>query len=233
MEEEIQQSYYAILPANVRYDKDLTPNAKLLYAEITSLCNAKGYCWATNKYFADLYGVTKISISNWISELEKKGYIENEIIYADENKQILGRHLKICNIGIKEIFNRGIEENFNRPIKENFNNNNKDKNNKNKNNKKENNISDVVSSVEDEDLRNVLKEFIKMRSTIKKPLTAYGLNLIINKLNKITPNIEEQIQVVEQSIERCWQGVFPLQKDTKQDSFTKFAQLAQDYNYEE
>ena len=119
MEEEIQQSYYAILPANVRYDKDLTPNAKLLYAEITSLCNAKGYCWATNKYFADLYGVTKISISNWISELEKKGYIENEIIYADENKQILGRHLKICNIGIKEIFNRGIKENFNDNIKNN------------------------------------------------------------------------------------------------------------------
>ena len=126
MEEEIQKSYYAVLPANVRYDKDLTPNAKLLYAEITSLCNDKGYCWATNKYFAELYGVSKVSISNWISELERKGYLENEIIYADETKQVLGRHLKIFSIGIKDFFNRG--------IKENFNENNKDKNTKKENN---------------------------------------------------------------------------------------------------
>lgn len=127
MEEEIQKSYYAVLPANVRYDKDLTPNAKLLYAEITSLCNEKGYCWATNKYFAELYGVSKISVSNWISELERKGYLENEIIYADATKQILGRHLKISSIGIKDFFNRGIKENFN-------------ENNKEKNTKKEDNF---------------------------------------------------------------------------------------------
>ena len=52
--EEIKQGYYAIIPANVRYDKDISPNAKLLYGEITALCNQKGFCWASNQYFSNL-----------------------------------------------------------------------------------------------------------------------------------------------------------------------------------
>lgn len=80
----MDKGYYAILPANVRYDKSLTPNAKLLYAEITALTNDKGYCWATNGYFAELYSVSKQSISAWISNLKEKGYIN--ITYKREKE---------------------------------------------------------------------------------------------------------------------------------------------------
>ena len=59
------RSYYAIIPANVRYDQRLKPNTKLLYGEITALCNERGFCWAGNEYFADLYGVNKETISRW------------------------------------------------------------------------------------------------------------------------------------------------------------------------
>ena len=34
--------YYAVIPAEVRYDKSLKPNAKLLYGELTSLCSRSG-----------------------------------------------------------------------------------------------------------------------------------------------------------------------------------------------
>jgi SOS-response transcriptional repressor LexA len=75
MEENKQQpSYYAIIPANVRY-ANIPDKAKLLYGEITALCNQKGYCWATNEYFANLYGVHKKSISRLISILEKEKFI--------------------------------------------------------------------------------------------------------------------------------------------------------------
>lgn len=80
----MEKGYYAILPANVRYDKSLTPNAKLLYAEITALTNDKGFCWATNGYFAELYSVSKQSISAWISNLKEKGYIN--ITYKREKE---------------------------------------------------------------------------------------------------------------------------------------------------
>ena len=73
-------NYYAIIPANVRYDKDLSANAKLLYCEITSLCNEKGYCWATNQYFANLYEVSDRTIQNLIKQLSDKKYIQIRII---------------------------------------------------------------------------------------------------------------------------------------------------------
>jgi len=125
MEESIQRSYYAVLPANVRYDKNITPNAKLLYAEITALCNDKGYCWAGNAYFAELYGVTKTSISNWISSLQKNGYIDIQLIYKENSKEIQSRHISIANnIPIQNNLNtytkdfvEGIQKNFTDNIK--------------------------------------------------------------------------------------------------------------------
>jgi hypothetical protein len=79
-------NYYAILPANVRYDKELPASAKLLYAEITALCNTSGFCWATNGYFADLYGMTARNISRLISQLNNLGYISVEIVNEFDRK---------------------------------------------------------------------------------------------------------------------------------------------------
>lgn len=91
---EDKKSYYAIIPANVRYDKDLTANAKLLYGEITALTNEKGYCWASNNYFADLYGVTPQAISRWVNILAKKGYVNIE--YERKGKEITQRKIFIA-----------------------------------------------------------------------------------------------------------------------------------------
>lgn len=74
-----QPSYYAVIPANVRYAK-IPPNAKLLYGEITALCNKAGHCWATNQHFADLYGVDDKTISLWVSTLVKNGFVVVEFV---------------------------------------------------------------------------------------------------------------------------------------------------------
>lgn len=84
MDENIKSSYYSILPAVVRYDKDLTDKAKLLYSEITCLCNKEGYCFATNNYFANLYNCTPRAIQFTISRLQEKGYIR---IIVENNYQ--------------------------------------------------------------------------------------------------------------------------------------------------
>lgn len=94
-------SYYAVIPANVRYDTRLTPNAKLLFAEITCLSNKTGICYASNKYFADLYSVSTTSISKWINQLVEFNYISTTMVYKEGSKEIQSRYISMC-VDIKE-----------------------------------------------------------------------------------------------------------------------------------
>lgn len=73
--EQKSAAYYAVVPAPVRYDPELSPSAKLLYCEITSLCTSKGYCWATNEYFTRLFELSASTISRLISQLERRGHV--------------------------------------------------------------------------------------------------------------------------------------------------------------
>ena len=107
-----QPNYYAIISAEVRYDKNLTANAKLLYAEITALLNINGECFATNKYFSNLYGKSTVTISKWVSELVANGYISTNYIYKGNTKEIERRYIRKLKGGIKENFKGGIKENF-------------------------------------------------------------------------------------------------------------------------
>ena len=101
--------FYAIIPANVRYSA-ITPNAKLLYGEITALCNKTGVCYASNQYFASLYGVSKKSISKWIKELQENGFVKCEIIYKDGSKEIVNRYVRIVTEPMEEKFHTPMEE---------------------------------------------------------------------------------------------------------------------------
>lgn len=95
--EEISQemerpNYYAILPANVRYDKRLSANTKLLYCEISALANVKGYCYASNNYFSELFSVDSRSVQRWLYNLKDYGYITMDF---DDNKDLRTRKIFI------------------------------------------------------------------------------------------------------------------------------------------
>ena len=95
-------NYYAILTAEVRYSKALTPNAKLLYAEITALCNMNGKCTASTEYFCRLYEVSRVSIQKWLKNLEENNHIRRVNIYKQGSKQILTRVITLVNTPSKE-----------------------------------------------------------------------------------------------------------------------------------
>jgi len=93
-------SYYAIIPAKVRYDAELIPNEKLLYGEITALSNKEGYCWANNAYFSSLYNVSKRSVTRWLDHLQTKNYIAVSFSYVPNTKQIDKRIIRLKNFNL-------------------------------------------------------------------------------------------------------------------------------------
>ena len=92
MEEISRPGYYAIIPADVRYDDSIPANAKLLYGEISALIGADGYCYAGNTYFANIYKMTVENIARLISKLEKAGHIKR-IVIKDKSGQVIQRRL--------------------------------------------------------------------------------------------------------------------------------------------
>ena len=95
-------NYYAIIPAEVRYSKALIPNAKLLYAEITALCNMNGKCTASTEYFCRLYEVSKVSVQKWLKNLEDNNHIRRVNKYKLHSKQIECRVITLVNVPSKE-----------------------------------------------------------------------------------------------------------------------------------
>ena len=103
---EQQKNYFAVIPASVRYDKNLKAISKLLYGEITALCNEKGYCWASNGYFAELYEVSNDTISRAIKQLEECGHIKcvyDKTQQNNDKRRIFIPYPQNCGDGIRKI----------------------------------------------------------------------------------------------------------------------------------
>ena len=102
-------NWAAVIPARYLIAKDITSTQKLLLGLVSSLSNLKGYCFASNEYLADLLNVSKVRISQSVSDLEKKGYL-GRIIYRNEKKEIEQRILTLI-----------LDKNLDIPISENDN----------------------------------------------------------------------------------------------------------------
>ena len=115
---------------SVLRDNRLTFLERLLLIHIISLCKKNGYCWATNRYFCDIYNVTPVTISKSISNLATFGYIKTEYDNTSTNnsKRII-KLSEVLNLKLKSI-----KDNFNTCYKQNF------KQYNNKLNKKEDSI---------------------------------------------------------------------------------------------
>lgn len=74
-----EPTYYAIIPAEVRYCKSLPFGARIIFGEIMTLANKSGFCWASNEFFSQNFDVHQTTISEWIGLLKKEGFIDFKV----------------------------------------------------------------------------------------------------------------------------------------------------------
>ena len=185
-----------------------------------------GTYWTYNstRAFNELFPyASESSIKRALKSLQEKGIIKT----GNYNKSSYDRTLwyAFTDLGESIVSNRQMEvhkssngDEQNGLTIPDINTDNKTKDIKtNKKEKKETEFDFVINeNFTDEELKQTIYEFIKMRKAIKKPLTTRGLELMINKLKKMTSNTNEQIQILNNSIMNNWLGIFPLKEEEKQ-----------------
>ena len=110
------------IPLGILTDKKLSDKEKTIYAIIIYLSKENQYCFITNKTINELLNISVTQVSNLINSLKKKKYIETELIYKEDTKQVEMR--KLIPIKNEDTYLRKVkyppQKNFNTPIKENF-----------------------------------------------------------------------------------------------------------------
>ena len=199
------RSYWANIPATVRYDEDLPSGAKLLYGEISCLCNEKGYCWASNAYFADLYKVSKVTVSRWVTQLKEKGHIGIDLQSKDDTTKEQVRILFLVNTPYQKCY-APHNKNDKPPLIKN------DKDNNKKMNSKRNKDIDLLTLADghSNEFKEAWQGFVEMRKSMKKPFTLRAAKMIMTELSKLASDDETKAAILDRSVMKGWAGVFPL-----------------------
>ena len=228
MEEQQRQFKGIWIPKEIWLNKDLTFQEKIILVEIDSYDDGQVGCFATNKHFVNNFGINSSRISQIIQSLQRKNYIT--ITYDFNGKEIIKRYLHInrppyppkdgmskINIGMLKNetgvcqFDKG---GYVKKLKDNNTNINNTNINNKEERKKETNYDKIINSmVEDEEVKNSIYEFIKMRKLIKKPMTDRAVTMLINKLEKLSSDKDIQIKILEKSILKNWTDIYELKGD--------------------
>lgn len=93
MDDYREASFWSVIPDTVLSATNIKPNAKLLYAKVTSLQTAKGYCYASNRYLADGLGIEPDTVTRLLRELVEAGYLRIEIVRDPETNGVIERQI--------------------------------------------------------------------------------------------------------------------------------------------
>ena len=94
------------IPAEILLNNDLSDKEKIILSMILYLSDETGSCFASNKYIASIVNVTSDRVSKIVSSLKEKGYVDVNLKYKIDTKEIEERQI----IPIAERINRYSEK---------------------------------------------------------------------------------------------------------------------------
>lgn len=207
------QEGYSICLNEWALDRDIKNELSLLLI-ISSLC-AKGYCYATNTYFSELFGVPEQTISRKLKILERKKYITIE--YKKKGCQVIARYIRLTKLLTVDYQN--CLSSINKNVKEN-------NININKNIIKENNKKKYF---ENDELNDLFLEYLDLRTKLKCKNTERAIKLLLNELNKYDDGTKTQM--INNSIMNSWKSVYPIKERKEKNKLDNFNEaLREVYN---
>lgn len=91
--DERKPAFWAVIPASVLFSEDLRPNAKLLYGVVTLLQESSGYCYASNRYLANLFGLQPETITGLLNNLVEAGLIATDVVRDPQTNEVQERRI--------------------------------------------------------------------------------------------------------------------------------------------
>ena len=179
-----------------------TYNSRKAFAELFPYMNARQIDYALKKLIDDGLIIT----GNY-----NKSTYDRTLWYAITKKGYCILHN--CEMEVTKLEN-GFDN-----IVEPIPNINTDKNtDKKEKEEKEKTINDIIAE-QKEELQEPLREYVKMRKSIKKPITTHGLELAVKRLSELTSDTSVAVKIINQSIMNSWQGLFELKPENKTNAF--------------
>ena len=204
---------YTKLKNDLLRSENLKANTKILLLILISYENeAEGYSYPSQTRLLKETGLSKTTLLKCLNELEEKRYIIRVKEKGENNKYYISSSVKIdTDTSIKNSTTTSAKNDTttstkNSTLKELNKNIKKEK-------EKKTDLDKIIEVYTSNDLLvEALKDFIKMRKAIKRPLTDRAMKGILSKLNNFTVDDLEKIEILENSIVNCWQGIFPLKE---------------------
>lgn len=202
-----------------------TIEQKVVLITLLMMANHKGREWEwkgkkfkanAGQFVTSLDSITRkcgkgITLQNVRTALNK--FVKYEFLTQEVTKT--GRLINIVNWGLYQ----DTEKTTNKPINKELTKSSQSTNKELTTNKNDKNVKNdkkyiyIREFTEDKTLIETIIDFMKMRDKIKKPMTDRALKIMLNKLNTLSNDTEIQINILEKSIENCWQGIFALKED--------------------
>ena len=201
-------------------NEELKGNTKLTLLYLIRYNNKeKGDAYPSQSTLLKKIGLSKVTLLKCLNELEEKGYITRVKEKGGNNKYFIKTSTKNSTTKTKtSAKNSTATSTKNSTLQLRDTNNNK---------KEKTNIDEIILTYTNNELLiETIKDFIKMRKSIKKPLTERGLKGILRNLDGLSNNDLGKIEILENSIINSWVGVFEIKSSNayKQNRYNKPSQ---------